>query len=133
MPTLSFWFRPTIPRLLWPRNSLTQFFLGSGGGGGYRRLSYFGMTDMGATMGAAKVAVSIPPSLFEAAEAERRRTGETRSELVQRAVELLLARRRLEEDERRYIEGYRKYPETDEEVEIINAAGLAVLATQPWD
>lgn len=84
-------------------------------------------------MGAAKVAVSIPSSLFAAVEAERQRSGETRSELVQRAVELLLARRRLEEDERQYIEGYRKYPETEEEIRVIDAAGVAVLSQMPWD
>lgn len=84
-------------------------------------------------MSAAKVAVSIPAPLFEATEAERRRTGETRSELVQRAIELLLARRRLEEDERRYVEGYRKYPETEEEIRVIDAAGVAVLSQMPWD
>jgi metal-responsive CopG/Arc/MetJ family transcriptional regulator len=84
-------------------------------------------------MSVAKVAVSIPSPLLKAVEAERRRTGETRSELVRKALETLLARRRLDEDERRYAEGYRLYPETDEEVRIIDAAGAAVLSTVPWD
>lgn len=84
-------------------------------------------------MSAVKVAVSMPAKLFEAAEAERERSGETRSEFIQHALEILLARRRLEEDERRYVEGYRKYPETDEEVRVIDAAGVAVLSQMPWD
>jgi metal-responsive CopG/Arc/MetJ family transcriptional regulator len=84
-------------------------------------------------MGAAKVAVSVPAQLFEAMEAERHRTGETRSELVQQAVELLLKRRSTEEDDRRYAEAYRKYPETDEQVAVIGAAGLEVLRVFPYE
>jgi len=84
-------------------------------------------------MGAAKVAVSVPARLFEAMEAERHRTGETRSELVQQAVELLLKRRSTEEDDRRYAEAYRKYPETDEEVEAFTAGAMEALRAVPWE
>lgn len=84
-------------------------------------------------MGVTKVAVSIPAPLFEAVEAERLRSGETRSELVQRALQLLLGRRQDEEDIRRYIEGYRKHPETDEEIQAIDAAGVKILSQMPWD
>jgi len=84
-------------------------------------------------MGAAKVAVSVPARLFEAMESERHRTGETRSELVQQAVELLLKRRSTEEDDRRYAEAYRRFPDTDEEVAVISAAGMEILRVLPWE
>jgi hypothetical protein len=52
---------------------------------------------------------------------------------MQRAVELLLTHRQAEKDDRRYAEGYAKYPETDEEVEAITAAGLEALRAYPWE
>jgi hypothetical protein len=35
--------------------------------------------------------------------------------------------------EEQYIKGYTDYPETPEEVEWVLAAGLAVLAEEPWE
>ena len=84
-------------------------------------------------MTAAKVAVSIPASLFEAVEEKRRSSGQTRSQFVQRALETLLERLEVQEAERQYVEGYNRQPETDGEVAAVHEAGLAALRAQPWE
>ena len=67
---------------------------------------------------AAKVAISLPTALLERLEALRARTGETRSAVVRRALELLLHRLDHFEAVREYVEGYRLHPETDDDLRI---------------
>ena len=81
----------------------------------------------------AKIAISLPPSLLERVEDERRVTGESRSEFIRRAVAALL---RVEEERRadeQYVEAYRKYPETPEEVEGFFRSGMDVWLDNPWE
>ena len=81
----------------------------------------------------AKIAISLPEHMLEQIEAERQTTGETRSEFIRRAVTALL---RAEDEQRaidRYIEGYRKHPETPEEVAAASVLESAVLNEVPWD
>ena len=63
-----------------------------------------------------KIAVSLPAGLVRQIERERKRTGETRSAFVQRAIRLVFS----EQDRRKrvaeYIEGYRNQPETADEI-----------------
>lgn len=82
---------------------------------------------MGAT---AKITISLDAELLEAIERQRRERGQTRSEFVRSAVEQVL--RREQEDNARYIEAYRRQPETEEELLIAQQLGLAVLAQEPW-
>ncbi len=83
---------------------------------------------MGAT---AKITISLDAELLEVIERLRRERGQTRSQFVRHAVEQVL--RREEEDNARYIEAYRRQPETEEEMLIAQQLGLAVLAQEPWD
>jgi len=48
-------------------------------------------------------------------------------------VETLLAKDRELEDDRRYIEGYLKYPETEAEVAENHQLAIAALAKEPWE
>ncbi len=84
-------------------------------------------------MGAAKVAVSIPSSLFEAVEEKRRSAGQSRSQFVQRALEVLLERIAVQEAERQYVEGYIQQVETEEEVAAVHESSLAALRAHPWE
>ena len=81
---------------------------------------------------AKKVAISLPPELLEAADRECQARGQSRSAFFRAAVEALLAAEREREAVERYIEGYRKYPETEEEVAEVDAIGSATLAQEPW-
>ena len=82
---------------------------------------------------AAKIAISLPGKLLRAAERKRKSTRETRSQFFRRAVETLLQRDRELELERRYIEGYLKYPETEAEVAESHQLAIAALAKEPWE
>jgi metal-responsive CopG/Arc/MetJ family transcriptional regulator len=84
-------------------------------------------------MKTAKISISLPQDVLAAAEAERRATGETRSEFFRRAVERLLEREREEEAVEKYIAGYRAQPESADEEQEVTAAGLAALAGEPWE
>jgi metal-responsive CopG/Arc/MetJ family transcriptional regulator len=75
----------------------------------------------------ATITVELPLALLEDLEDEARRSGTNRSELVQQAIKALLE----EHAEARYTEGYRRFPETDEEHEWAEAS-MAALEDNPW-
>ena len=81
----------------------------------------------------AKIAISLPADMLEAIERQRKVKGENRSEFLRRAVGAAL----LQEKERNaiagYVRGYRKMPETADEIENAHRAGSAILATEPWE
>jgi len=82
---------------------------------------------------AAKIAISLPDKLLRAAERKRKATRETRSQFFRRALETLLEKDRELEKERRYIEGYRKFPETEAEVAEAHQLSVAAFADEPWE
>lgn len=82
---------------------------------------------------AAKIAISLPDKLLRAAERKRKATRETRSQFFRRALETLLEKDRELEKERRYIEGYRKFPETEAEVAEADQLSMEALAREPWE
>ncbi|MBI4289434.1 MAG: ribbon-helix-helix protein, CopG family [Chloroflexi bacterium] len=81
----------------------------------------------------AKIAISLPKETLDAIEKEREATGESRSELLRRAVEAFLRERRQSEAIERYVRGYREHPETAAEVAAARAMGAAALAEEAWD
>ena len=81
----------------------------------------------------AKIAISLPGELLEAVEKERQSTGESRSQFFRGAVEEHLRRAKEREDVERYIRGYQKYPETQEEVALAEATLGYVMAENPWE
>ena len=80
-----------------------------------------------------KVAVSLPRSLYQEIERRRRETGLSRSAIVRKALEESIARRHRAALVERYVEGYRKMPETAAEVEAAQNAAADVLAQVPWE
>lgn len=81
----------------------------------------------------AKISISLPEDVLERAERERRATGESRSELFRRALEVLFERQRHEAAVRRYVEGYVAEPETEYEVSSAGALSSAVFEEEDWD
>jgi len=79
---------------------------------------------------ATKVAVSLPTDLFRAVE--RARKGATRSAVFQEALRLWLRRKEQAFLIGEYEAGYRRSPETKEEVRAAQAAALRVLSEEEW-
>ena len=77
----------------------------------------------------AKIAISLPDDVLKEIETARKDRGQSRSEFVRKAVDAYLRR---EEERRRYIEGYKKFPETAEEVALVEAAAEAVFEANPY-
>jgi metal-responsive CopG/Arc/MetJ family transcriptional regulator len=79
-----------------------------------------------------KIAISLPEEVLTAVEKEREGSGESRSQIFRRAVELLLRQRKEREMSERYIHAYQQSPETKEEVAAARRAASSVLAEEPW-
>ncbi|MEW6365055.1 MAG: ribbon-helix-helix protein, CopG family [Acidobacteriota bacterium] len=83
--------------------------------------------------GSCKLAVSIPADLLASAERRCRRKGESRSALIRRALEALLAGERERYRVRRYVRGYLEQPETGDETAVAHAQAASVLSLEPWE
>jgi metal-responsive CopG/Arc/MetJ family transcriptional regulator len=68
--------------------------------------------------GAAKIALSLPDDLFREIERARKKSGKTRSALVQDALRHWLRYQGEAALVREWEEGYRRMPETSAEVEL---------------
>lgn len=79
-----------------------------------------------------KTAVSLPAETFRRAEALRRKSGRSRSELYAAALEALLKAVEVRELEERYAAGYRAKPETRAEIDWALRAGLTALEPGDW-
>jgi len=79
-----------------------------------------------------KIAISLPEEVLNAVEKEREESGESRSQLFRRAVELLLLQRQEREMSERYVLAYQQLPETREEVDAARRAASTILAEEPW-
>lgn len=78
-----------------------------------------------------KTAISLPAQTYQRAEAVRKKAGKSRSELYAQALDGFLRVLEVREMEARYEAGYRKHPETREEVAEIEAWTRA--AAESWD
>jgi metal-responsive CopG/Arc/MetJ family transcriptional regulator len=79
-----------------------------------------------------KISVSLPVEILKAVEGECKIRGESRSRFFRHAVERLLDQQHAQEAVKRYVEGYRQQPETDEEVALAHQISSAVLKQEPW-
>lgn len=79
-----------------------------------------------------KIAISLPEEVLTAVEREREESGESRSQIFRRAVELLLRQRKEKEMSEQYIRAYQEMPETKEEVTAARRAASTILAEEPW-
>ena len=90
------------------------------------------MTKPASIRGFQKTALSLPRDVYDRLESLRRLTGDTRSGIIRRAIEELFANLRLAEKSRRYVEGYKRFPETTGEIRAAAAAAKR-LAGEPWE
>jgi len=68
-----------------------------------------------------KVAISIPKKDFKLLEAIRKRMKISRSALIDRALHYWLTKKEEEKMVRQYIDGYKRHPETPEELKELAA------------
>ena len=57
---------------------------------------------------------------------------ESRSDAVRRALEFVVDRQRRKRIGEAIVEGYRRIPETDEEIAWADAATIAMIEEEPW-
>jgi metal-responsive CopG/Arc/MetJ family transcriptional regulator len=79
-----------------------------------------------------KIAISLPEEVLAAVERERQESGESRSQIFRRAVDLLLRQQREREMSEKYMRAYQQIPETKEEVTAARRAASTILAEEPW-
>ena len=82
-----------------------------------------------------KVAISLPKEEFDAVERLRQELGLSRSALIARALRAWLKERSETQQVRRYLEGYRRNPESEKEIAEAASLALHTLETQEreWD
>jgi hypothetical protein len=73
-----------------------------------------------------KIAVSLPERTMRGVEIARKRFGRTRSSIVAEALDAWLAAHSTDERDRRYLEGYERWPEPED-----GAIAAAVMGS--WD
>lgn len=81
---------------------------------------------------ASKVAVSLPGDLYQAMERARKKSGKSRSAVIQDALHRWLQHQKEAVLIREYEAGYRKKPETSREVKAAEAAAVRLLAAEEW-
>lgn len=80
-----------------------------------------------------RIAISLPKHVLAAIERLRRRTGETRSGVIQRAICRMLAATARDSRVRQYVDGYLREPEGGDEVRAARASAAELLAGEPWE
>ena len=78
-----------------------------------------------------KVAISLPIDLMRKIELIRKKTGETRSAFIRRSLERSFKESEREKRIQAYVEGYKRQPETTEEIAEAEAAA-ELLSQEPW-
>ena len=82
-----------------------------------------------------KIAISMPEELYEQIEEARKELGMKRSEFIDLAVQEWIKKDKEKELIKQYIEGYKKYPETEEElakIEAMQQDSWDVLEDEDW-
>ena len=79
-----------------------------------------------------KIAISLPEEVLTAVEEERQKSGESRSQIFRRAVNMLLHQQKERKLSEQYIHAYQQLPETEEEVDAARRAASSILAEEPW-
>ena len=80
-----------------------------------------------------RIAISLPKQVLQAIERLRRKTGETRSGLIQRALREMLAGSAKTVRVRQFVEGYVRDPEGEEEILAAQASAMKLIAGEPWE
>ncbi len=81
----------------------------------------------------AKIAISVAGELLEKVERERKKSGETRSAVFERAVIAYFSENQRSESAKRYVDAYRREPEAASEVKAALKTAVTTLSDEPWD
>jgi metal-responsive CopG/Arc/MetJ family transcriptional regulator len=81
----------------------------------------------------AKVACSIDAHLLARVESVRKRTGESRSAFISRALRMLTEESARASAVARYVEAYREYPESSDEVQAARRSARRALSQIAWE
>ena len=81
---------------------------------------------------ATKVAVSLPDDLYRAVEQARKKSGKSRSAVMQDALHHWLRQQEQAVLIREYETGYQKKPESKQEVKAAEASAVRLLVTEDW-
>lgn len=84
---------------------------------------------MGASV---KIAISLPREEFARVERWRKRNHKSRSAAIREAVRAWFAKEAEQEDVRRYIESYRRYPESIPEMRAFEQASYPAIEALEW-
>ena len=79
-----------------------------------------------------KIGISLPEEMLTAVEKERQQSGESRSQIFRRAVDLLLRQQKERKMSEQYIRAYQQLPETEEEIDAARRAASSILTEEPW-
>jgi Arc/MetJ-type ribon-helix-helix transcriptional regulator len=79
-----------------------------------------------------KVAVSLPKEQFRLMERQRRLLKVSRSAAVRQAIHRWLQSLEEQAAIQQYIEGYRRHPESSEEIKAIEQASVEALQHETW-
>ena len=79
-----------------------------------------------------KVAVSLPEEEYRYVEKVRKQFRISRSAVITRALKSWIAATRHKERVGAYVEGYRRYPETEEELKMFDSLAGEVMAAEEW-
>ncbi|HLB29397.1 MAG TPA: ribbon-helix-helix protein, CopG family [Dehalococcoidia bacterium] len=83
--------------------------------------------------GLSRFTVSVPTELMEAVDKELIKGKRNRSALVRRLLEEALREAEEQEDVKRYIQGYRQQPQTEDEFGWSDYVTAQALAELPWE
>jgi metal-responsive CopG/Arc/MetJ family transcriptional regulator len=79
-----------------------------------------------------KISISLPDDILNAVERERSESGESRSQLIRRSIEVLLREKKEHDLKLRYIQAYQKIPETREEINAAHYSASKIIGQEPW-
>ena len=81
---------------------------------------------------ATKVAVSLPDNLYRAVERARKKSGKSRSAVMQDALHHWLRQQEQAVLIREYEAGYQKKPESKQEVKAAEASAIRLFIAEDW-
>ena len=79
-----------------------------------------------------KVTVSLPEEEYRHVEKVRRQLRISRSAVITRALKSWIVATRDKERIHAYMEGYRRYPETKEELKMFESLASEVMSAEEW-
>ena len=80
-----------------------------------------------------KVAITLPGDVYKRVERMRKSTGESRSAVIHRALRCLFRDDERAARVRKYVDAYRRHPETDAEVNQAEASAAELFKQVPWE